>query len=114
MQLMDSVLMRLTKEEKITAGDAYVKAVSKKDFEPFVEEEEKAAAQRRAPDFKTVAGGAVPTPAPPQAPPAGAAPGPPPPAPPPTHPSRIPPAPAPGPREAKRAPPAHFFCGFGG
>jgi twitching motility protein PilT len=68
MQLMDSDLMRLTKEGKITAGDAYVKAVSKKDFEPFVEEEEKAAAQRRAPNFKTVAVAAVPTPAPPQAP----------------------------------------------
>jgi len=73
MQLMDSDLMRLTKEGKITAGDAYVKAVSKKDFEPFVEEEEKAAAQRRAPNFKTVAVAAVPTPAPPQAPAAGPA-----------------------------------------
>jgi Tfp pilus assembly ATPase PilU len=66
MQLMDFDLMRLTKEGKITAGDAYVKAVSKKDFEPFVEEEEKAAAQKRAPNFKTVAVAAVPTPAQPQ------------------------------------------------
>src|SRR2546422_6610091 len=63
MQLMDSDLMRLTKEGKITAGDAYVKAVSKKDFEPFVEEEEKAAAQRRAPNFKTVGVAPGPTPA---------------------------------------------------
>src|SRR5919202_2761667 len=49
MQLMDSDLMRLTKEGKITAEDAYVKAISKKDFEPFVDEEEKAAAQKRVP-----------------------------------------------------------------
>jgi len=63
MQLMDTDLMRLTKEGRISAGDAYVKAVSKKDFEPFVEEEEKAAAQKRAPNFKAVA---VPTPASPQ------------------------------------------------
>src|SRR6185503_11215041 len=41
MQMMDTDLMRLMKENKITAGDAYVKAVSKKDFEPFVDEEEK-------------------------------------------------------------------------
>jgi twitching motility protein PilT len=41
MQLMDTDLMRLLKEGKITAEDAYVKAVSKKDFEPFVDEEEK-------------------------------------------------------------------------
>ena len=41
MQQMDTDLMRLLKEGKITAEDAYVKAVSKKDFEPFVEEEEK-------------------------------------------------------------------------
>src|SRR2546429_5120304 len=68
LQRMASVLMRLTKEGKITAGDAYVKAVSKKDFEPFVEEEEKAAAQRRAPNFKTVAVAPGPTPAPPPAP----------------------------------------------
>jgi twitching motility protein PilT len=67
MQLMDTDLMRLTKEGKISAADAYVKAVSKKDFEPFVEEEEKAAAQKRAPNFKAVA---VPSSAPsqPQAP----------------------------------------------
>ena len=43
MQLMDNDLMRLMKEGKISAEDAYVKAVSKKDFEPFVEEEEKTA-----------------------------------------------------------------------
>src|SRR4051812_33227234 len=41
MQMMDTDLMRLLKENKISAGDAYVKALSKKDFEPFVEEEEK-------------------------------------------------------------------------
>jgi twitching motility protein PilT len=41
MQLMDTDLMRLLKEGKISAEDAYVKAVSKKDFEPFVDEEEK-------------------------------------------------------------------------
>jgi hypothetical protein len=55
MQLMDGDLMRLVKEGKISAGDAYVKAVSKKEFEPFVEEEEKAAAQKRVPNFKAVA-----------------------------------------------------------
>ena len=43
MQLMDNDLMRLLKEGKISAEDAYVKAVSKKDFEPFVDEEEKKA-----------------------------------------------------------------------
>ena len=43
MQLMDNDLMRLMKEGKISAEDAYVKAVSKKDFEPFVDEEEKKA-----------------------------------------------------------------------
>ena len=41
MQLMDSDLMRLLKEGKISAEDAYVKALSKKDFESFVEEDEK-------------------------------------------------------------------------
>jgi len=93
MQLMDSDLMRLTKEGKITAGDAYVKAVSKKDFEPFVEEEEKAAAQKRAPNFKTVAVAPVPTPQP-----QGAATGPAPaPA---TRPSAQPQAPAPRPAAA--------------
>jgi len=55
MQLMDNDLMRLVKEGKISAGDGYVKAISKKDFEPFVEEEEKALAQKRAPNFKAVA-----------------------------------------------------------
>jgi len=85
--------MRLTKEGKITAGDAYVKAVSKKDFEPFVEEEEKAAAQKRAPNFKTVAVAPVPTPQP-----QGAATGPAPaPA---TRPSAQPQAPAPRPAAA--------------
>jgi twitching motility protein PilT len=43
MQMMDNDLMRLMKEGKISAEDAYVKAVSKKDFEPFVDEEEKQA-----------------------------------------------------------------------
>ena len=43
MQLMDNDLMRLMKEGRISAEDAYVKAVSKKDFEPFVDEEEKKA-----------------------------------------------------------------------
>jgi hypothetical protein len=38
-----------------------VKAVSKKDFEPLVEEEEKAAQQKRVPTFK--AGAAAPAPA---------------------------------------------------
>jgi len=68
MQLMDSDLMRLTKEGKISAGEAYVKAVSKKDFEPFVEEEEKAAAQKRAPNFKAVAVAQAPAPSEPHAP----------------------------------------------
>ena len=43
MQLMDNDLMRLMKEGKISAEDAYVKAIGKKDFEPFVDEEEKKA-----------------------------------------------------------------------
>ena len=47
MQLMDNDLMRLMKEGRISAEDAYVKAVSKKDFEPFVEEEEKKAQAAR-------------------------------------------------------------------
>jgi len=55
MQLMDIDLMRLLKEGKITAEDAYVKAVSKKDFEPFVDEEEKEAQRKRTPGFKTQA-----------------------------------------------------------
>jgi twitching motility protein PilT len=37
MQLMDQDLMRLYKEGKISAEDAYVKATSKKDFEPFLD-----------------------------------------------------------------------------
>jgi twitching motility protein PilT len=60
MQLMDNDLMRLVKEGKISAEDGYVKAISKKDFEPYVEEEEKAAAQKRAPNFKAVAAGPAP------------------------------------------------------
>src|SRR6267142_2619435 len=64
MQLLDTDLMRLAKEGKISAIDAYVKAVSKKDFEPLVEEEEKAAQQKRVPTFK--AGAAAPAPAPAQ------------------------------------------------
>jgi len=55
MQLMDNDLMRLVKEGRITAADAYVKAGSKKDFESFVDEEEKAAQQKRVPVFKAVA-----------------------------------------------------------
>ena len=55
MQLMDNDLLRLVKEGKVTAADAYVKAGSKKDFEPFVEEEEKAAQQKRVPVFKAIA-----------------------------------------------------------
>jgi twitching motility protein PilT len=47
MQLMDNDLMRLLKEGRITAEDAYVKAIGKKDFEPFVEEEEKKAQAAR-------------------------------------------------------------------
>src|SRR5438874_185456 len=39
MQLMDQDLMRLFKEGRISAEDAYVKATSKKDFQPFVDEE---------------------------------------------------------------------------
>ena len=64
MQQMDTDLMRLAKEGKISAIDAYVKAVSKKDFEPLVEEEEKAAQQKRVPTFK--AGASAPAPAAPQ------------------------------------------------
>jgi Tfp pilus assembly ATPase PilU len=55
MQLMDLDLMRLVRENRITAQDAYVKAVSKKDFEPLVDEEEKAAQANRTPNFKSVA-----------------------------------------------------------
>ena len=74
MQLMDTDLMRLAREGKISAGDAYVKAVSKKDFEPLVDEEEKAAQQKRAPVFKQAAASAagVPQPVPRTAPPAAA------------------------------------------
>jgi twitching motility protein PilT len=39
MQLMDQDLMRLLKEGKISAEDAYVKATSKKDFEAYLDEE---------------------------------------------------------------------------
>ena len=39
MQLMDQDLMRLYKEGKISAEDAYVKATSKKEFEPFLDGE---------------------------------------------------------------------------
>jgi twitching motility protein PilT len=49
MQLMDTDLMRLLKEGKITAEDAYVKAVSKKEFESLVDEEEKMQAVKKAP-----------------------------------------------------------------
>ncbi|TMK95459.1 MAG: PilT/PilU family type 4a pilus ATPase [Actinobacteria bacterium] len=42
MQLMDNDLMRLYKEGKISAEDAYIKAVSKKDFEAFLEDAPKA------------------------------------------------------------------------
>ena len=36
---MDQDLMRLYKEGRISAEDAYMKAVSKKDFEAFLEEQ---------------------------------------------------------------------------
>jgi len=62
MQLMDGDLMRLAREGKISAADAYVKAVSKKEFEPLVEEEEKASQQKRAPVFKQAAASAAGTP----------------------------------------------------
>src|SRR3989449_5312498 len=64
MQMMDTDLLRLVKENRISAADAYVKAVSKKDFEAFVEEEEKAAQQKRLPIFKASAASAAPAPAP--------------------------------------------------
>ena len=69
MQLMDTDLMRLLKEDRITAEDAYVKATSKKEFEPFVAEEEKRAQVLR-PALRTpiavapAAGGPRPAPAP--------------------------------------------------
>src|SRR5260370_30294425 len=52
MHLMDTDLLRLFKEGKITAQDAYVKAVSKKEFEPLVEEEEKEAQRKPTTSFK--------------------------------------------------------------
>ncbi|MFN2548896.1 MAG: PilT/PilU family type 4a pilus ATPase [Myxococcales bacterium] len=55
MQLMDNDLMRLMKEGKISAEDAYVKAVSKKDFEAFVDEEEKQAQAAKKPKLVTAA-----------------------------------------------------------
>ena len=95
MQLMDSDLMRLVKEGKISASDAYVKAVSKKDFEPLVDEEEKAAQQKRVPVFKSnpaasATNGAGPQPAARPAAPAQAAP----------RPAAQPPAQAPRPQAA--------------
>lgn len=55
MQLMDLDLMRLVRENRITAQDAYVKAVSKKEFEGLLEEEEKAAQAQRTPGFRAAA-----------------------------------------------------------
>ena len=49
MQLMDQDLMRLLKEGKISAEDAYVKATSKKDFEVFLDEEAGAKAHTAQP-----------------------------------------------------------------
>jgi Tfp pilus assembly ATPase PilU len=69
MQMMDNDLMRLFKEGKISAEDAYVKAVSKKDFEPLVDEEEKAAQQKRQPSFRSQAQPAKPAGAPKSVPP---------------------------------------------
>ncbi len=66
MQLMDTDLMRLAREGKISAADAYVKAVSKKEFEPLVDEEEKAAQQKRVPVFKSNPAASVPNGAAPQ------------------------------------------------
>jgi twitching motility protein PilT len=62
MQLMDMDLMRLLKEGKISAQDAYVKALSKKDFEPFLAEEEKIQAAPPRP-IGTAAAGAAQAPA---------------------------------------------------
>jgi twitching motility protein PilT len=75
MQLMDTDLMKLAKEGKISASDAYVKAVSKKEFEPLVEEEEKAAQQKRVLTFKAAAAAtsAAPAQPAPRPPPAGGA-----------------------------------------
>src|SRR3989440_1317653 len=64
MQLMDSDLMRLLKEGKITAEDAYVKAGSKKDVEPFVDEEEKKVQSQKALRVTTKAAPAPEKPAP--------------------------------------------------
>src|SRR5437773_8718057 len=74
MQLMDTDLMRLLKEGRISAEDAYVKAVSKKDFEPFVDEEEKRAQAQKAPRITGTSVPPVPAakPAPPASRPAGA------------------------------------------
>ncbi|MBL9037227.1 MAG: PilT/PilU family type 4a pilus ATPase [Archangium sp.] len=44
MQLMDQDLMRLMKEQKISPDEAYLKARSKKEFEPFIAGGEKAGA----------------------------------------------------------------------
>jgi twitching motility protein PilT len=55
MQLMDTDLMRLMKENKISAEDAYVKAIGKKEFEPFVDEEEKKAQAARPTRLVTAA-----------------------------------------------------------
>src|SRR5438045_8975674 len=52
MQLMDSDLMRLVKENRISAADAYVKALSKKDFEPLLDAEEKLEQKKGIPIFK--------------------------------------------------------------
>jgi len=56
------------KENKISAEDAYVKAVSKKDFEPFVDEEEKKAQAARPVRIVTKAVEAGPQESRPQAP----------------------------------------------
>ena len=77
MQLMDNDLMRLLKEGKISAADAYVKAGSKKDFEAFVDEEEKQSAPARklpgaaAPPPPASGVRPVPAPAPAARPPSG-------------------------------------------
>ena len=74
MQMMDNDLMRLFKEGKISAEDAYVKAVSKKDFEALVDEEEKALQQKRQPSFKAQPKPSAPPPARSAPPPAKSAP----------------------------------------
>ena len=60
MQLMDTDLLRLVKEGRISAEDGYVKAVSKKDFEPYMNDEEKAAAMPRGITTTAIPGAAVP------------------------------------------------------